>query len=90
LATPYGILKVFEWGPEGGEKVLLLHGIGTPCLALEALATTLVTNGYRVMLFGRLIYRLCLGFAIVENGMRCCSQTYQNRRCALYLLVDAG
>ncbi|KAK4232242.1 Alpha/Beta hydrolase protein [Podospora fimiseda] len=49
--TPYGRLKVFEWGPENGEKVLLLHGISTPCLSLGDVGDALVSNGYRVMTF---------------------------------------
>lgn len=52
VETPYGSIRVFEWGPEDGEKVLLMHGIGTPCLALGDLAGELERNGYRVMLFG--------------------------------------
>jgi pimeloyl-ACP methyl ester carboxylesterase len=51
VETPYGCIKLFEWGPEDGEKVLLLHGISTPCLALGTLAEALVSKGYRVMLF---------------------------------------
>lgn len=51
VETPYGCLRVFEWGPEDGEKVLLLHGISTPCLALGSLGEELVSRGYRVMLF---------------------------------------
>ncbi|GAB1311683.1 hypothetical protein MFIFM68171_01893 [Madurella fahalii] len=51
VETPYGCIKVFEWGPEAGEKVLLLHGISTPCVALGTLAEGLVSKGYRVMLF---------------------------------------
>lgn len=50
--TPHGTIKVFEWGPESGEKVLLMHGIGTPCVALGDMAKRLVAKGYRVMLFG--------------------------------------
>ncbi|KAK4168643.1 Alpha/Beta hydrolase protein [Cladorrhinum sp. PSN259] len=49
--TPYGHLKVFEWGPEDGEKVLFLHGISTPCLALGDLGDEVVRKGYRVMIF---------------------------------------
>ncbi|KAM0335596.1 hypothetical protein ACHAQA_000644 [Verticillium albo-atrum] len=49
--TPYGSLRVYEWGPETGEKVLLLHGIGTPCIALGEMARELVDRGHRVMLF---------------------------------------
>ena len=33
VPTPYGTIHVFEFGPEKGEKVLLLHGISTPCVA---------------------------------------------------------
>ncbi len=51
VPTPYGNIKVFEWGPEDGEKVLLMHGISTPCLALANLAEELVRRGYRVMIF---------------------------------------
>lgn len=40
-----------EWGPEDGDKILLVHGITTPCLALGGLAHGLVAKGYRVMLF---------------------------------------
>lgn len=52
VETPYGSLRVYEWGPDDGEKVLLLHGIGTPCLALGEMAKALVARGCRVMLFG--------------------------------------
>ncbi|KAK3956263.1 alpha/beta-hydrolase [Pseudoneurospora amorphoporcata] len=51
VETPYGTIKVFEWGPEDGEKVLLLHGISTPCLSLGILGEALVERGYRVMVF---------------------------------------
>jgi hypothetical protein len=50
--TEYGSVRVYEWGPEAGEKALLLHGIGTPCLALGGMAKRLVERGCRVMLFG--------------------------------------
>jgi len=51
VRTPYGSIKIFEWGSEDGERVLLLHGISTPCLSLANLAEELVAQGYRVMLF---------------------------------------
>ena len=38
-------VRVFEWGPEEGEPVLLLHGISTPAVALGDLAHDLVTRG---------------------------------------------
>ncbi|KAK4137000.1 alpha/beta-hydrolase [Trichocladium antarcticum] len=51
VPTPYGSIHVFEFGPEAGEKVLLLHGISTPCVALGTVAEELAGRGYRVMLF---------------------------------------
>lgn len=32
--SPYGSLRVYEWGPEDGRKVLMVHGISTPCISL--------------------------------------------------------
>lgn len=49
--TPYGNIRVYEWGPEDGRKVLLVHGISTPCIALAGTAKLLVEKGCRVMLF---------------------------------------
>lgn len=72
VQTPYGSIQVFEWGPEDGERVLLLHGIGTPCLALGDLGEELVRNGYRVMLFGKLISAIYgLHFAVPWALVRC-------------------
>jgi hypothetical protein len=50
--TPYGSIRVYEWGPANGKKVLLVHGISTPCMSLGNVAENLVESGYRVMLFG--------------------------------------
>lgn len=52
VRTVYGTIQVFEWGPEQGEKVLLVHGLGTPCIALGDMAKVFVSMGYRVMIFG--------------------------------------
>lgn len=49
--TPYGSIRVYEFGPEDGRKVLLVHGISTPAIALGAVAHGLVDNGCRVLLF---------------------------------------
>lgn len=49
--TPYGSVRVYEFGPEDGRKVLLVHGISTPCLALGGVAHQLADRGCRVMLF---------------------------------------
>ncbi|KAK3674987.1 hypothetical protein LTR78_005331 [Recurvomyces mirabilis] len=44
VESPYGSIRVYEWGPEGGRRVLLVH-------ALAPMAKLLVEQGYRVMLF---------------------------------------
>ncbi|KIX06983.1 uncharacterized protein Z518_04959 [Rhinocladiella mackenziei CBS 650.93] len=49
--TPFGSIRVYEFGPEDGRKVLLVHGISTPAIALGAVAHALADNGCRVMLF---------------------------------------
>lgn len=56
VPTAYGSIRVYEWGPEdpAADKVLLVHGISTPCIALGDLAWELVGRGCRVMLFGEL------------------------------------
>ncbi|KEQ74490.1 alpha/beta-hydrolase, partial [Aureobasidium namibiae CBS 147.97] len=51
VATPFGSIRVYEWGPAEGKKVLLVHGISTPCIALGGLAEELAQKGCRVMLF---------------------------------------
>lgn len=50
--TIYGTIQIFEWGPEDGEKVLIIHGLATPCISLGNMATEFVNKGYRVMIFG--------------------------------------
>lgn len=51
VASPYGSIRVYEWGREDGPKVLMVHGITTPCVALGGVAHALVDRGCRVMLF---------------------------------------
>lgn len=51
VTSPYGSLRVYEWGPEDGRKVLLVHGISNPCIALGAIAHGLADKGCRVMMF---------------------------------------
>lgn len=43
--TPHGNTRVYEWGPENGRKVLFVHGISTPCIALARMAKLLVRKG---------------------------------------------
>lgn len=49
--SPYGSLRVYEWGREDGPKVLMVHGITTPSIALGGVAHALADRGCRVMLF---------------------------------------
>ncbi|KAM5351600.1 hypothetical protein ACJ41O_004323 [Fusarium nematophilum] len=51
VETPYGSIRVYEFGPETGEKVLFVHGISTPCITLAPLTYAIAKRGYRVMIF---------------------------------------
>ncbi|OAL56798.1 alpha/beta-hydrolase [Pyrenochaeta sp. DS3sAY3a] len=51
VGSPFGSARIYEWGPTDGERVLLIHGISTPSIALTDLAFKLVSKGCRVMLF---------------------------------------
>ncbi|KUI71244.1 Lipase 1 [Cytospora mali] len=51
VETFYGSMRVYEWGPADGEKVLFVHGDATPSLVFSKIAQGLVDAGYRVMLF---------------------------------------
>lgn len=42
---------MYEWGPEDGRKVLMLHGISTSSMTLSKVAHGLVSKGCRVLLF---------------------------------------
>ncbi|KAL7629392.1 hypothetical protein AAE478_000912 [Parahypoxylon ruwenzoriense] len=51
VVTPYGNVRVYEFGPEDGRKVLFIHGISTSCMTLKDVAIPLAEKGCRVMLF---------------------------------------
>ncbi|KAJ2905720.1 hypothetical protein MKZ38_004587 [Zalerion maritima] len=51
IETPYGTVHVFEWGPETGERVMLVHGISTPCISLADLGWEFARKGFRVIVF---------------------------------------
>ncbi|KAI1487446.1 Alpha/Beta hydrolase protein [Biscogniauxia mediterranea] len=51
VETPYGNIRVYEFGPEDGRKVLFIHGISTSCMTLTHIAKPLAEKGCRVMLF---------------------------------------
>src|SRR4051794_28234289 len=52
VATPWGACRAYEFGPERGQKVLLVHGISTPCVSLRGVALELEARGCRVLLYG--------------------------------------
>ena len=60
VASPYGSLRVYEWGPEDGRKIVMIHGITNPSVALGGVAEGLVDRGCRVILFGKTSARLCI------------------------------
>ncbi|KAI5866887.1 alpha/beta-hydrolase [Durotheca rogersii] len=51
VSTPYGDIRVYEFGPEDGRKVLFIHGISTSCMTLKDIAMPLFEKGCRIMLF---------------------------------------
>lgn len=51
VATPYGSIRCYEFGPAAGRRVLLLHGISTSCMTLTHVARGLAARGCRVLLF---------------------------------------
>ncbi|KAK4647606.1 uncharacterized protein QC761_102920 [Podospora bellae-mahoneyi] len=54
VETPYGSIRIYEFGPVTGPKVLFIHGISTPCTTLSKLALSLSnhpSHPCRVMLF---------------------------------------
>ena len=56
VTTPYGVMRVYEWGPDDGKKVLLIHGDSTPAPLFASITGALVGCGCRVMtldLWGR-------------------------------------
>ena len=52
VQTPFGAMRVYEWGPQEGRKVLFIHGDATPSPIFSVIAERLVEGGCRVLLFG--------------------------------------
>jgi len=44
IGLQYGTTRVYEWGPEEGRKVLLVHGITTPCVAFTLQKLLAISN----------------------------------------------
>ncbi|PWW80275.1 alpha/beta-hydrolase [Tuber magnatum] len=49
--TPYGVIRVYEFGPAKGKRVVFVHGISTPCPVARDLLWDLVGRGCRVLTF---------------------------------------
>lgn len=57
VESPYGAIRVYEQGPEDGERLLFVHGISTPSPVFNSIFDQLLAHGkYRIAtfdLFGR-------------------------------------
>lgn len=73
VVTPYGTMRAYEWGPEEGDKVVIMHGIGTPCIAMGDMAREFVSKGNRVMVFGKFVSCEILAHVLwLELGLGVC------------------
>ncbi|KJZ68597.1 hypothetical protein HIM_12017 [Hirsutella minnesotensis 3608] len=79
VSTPYGSVRVYEFGPEDGPKVLFVHGITTSCMPFTPLAHALVARGCRVMLFDLFGRGLSDGVGDLPHDAR----LYSSRICEL-------
>ena len=52
VETPYGSIRLYEWGPEDGKKVVITHGDATPAPVFGPIARGLVEHGCRIMVLG--------------------------------------
>jgi len=50
--TPYGRIRVYEFGPQKGKKVVYVHGISTPCISGREILLKLADQGCHVLTFG--------------------------------------
>ena len=92
VQTSFGSMRVYEWGPETGRKVMLVHGDATSAPLWKLVATRLVERGWRVMVFdlwGRgytdtprsvrhegRLYGLQLLFAASSSPLPWCTETF--------------
>ena len=67
VATPAGTMRVYEWGPESGRKVVFVHGLTTPSPIFSKIAHSLVDRGCRVILFGSQALRYAMPFGCPVN-----------------------
>lgn len=53
VKTPHGYMRVYEWGPVDGRKVVMVHGDATAAPLFKRIADILVKARCRVLCFGR-------------------------------------
>ena len=53
VESSYGTMRVYEWGPEEGRKVILVPGDSSPAPILGSVAHALTKLGCRVMIIGK-------------------------------------
>ena len=53
VGSPYGTMRLYEWGPEEGRKILMIHGDTTPAPIFGPIANGMVDRGCRVLLLGQ-------------------------------------
>ena len=53
VATPYGKMRVYEWGPADGKKIAMVPGDTTPAPIFCIIAKGLVDRGSRVLVLGK-------------------------------------
>ena len=68
IVTPHGTMRVYEYGPEDGPKVLLIHGDTTPAPMLGPIAHELVRRGCRVLMFGTFSKNGGLDWVLCEDS----------------------
>ena len=51
--SPYGKLRVYEWGPESGKKIMMVPGDTTPAPIFGVIAKSMVERGFRVLVLGK-------------------------------------
>lgn len=51
IPSPYGDIRLYEFGPKDGRKVLFIHGITTPCPVFKGILSKMTDAGFRVCTF---------------------------------------
>ena len=51
--SPYGVLRVYQWGTKKGKKVILVRDDITPAPFFTPIAKALVERGCRVLMIGK-------------------------------------